>query len=398
MRVDSCCAWDHAVTAEHKPAPTVGAMPIPKVPLGRSGLMVSRMGVGTVPIGNMIGTVSDDDAEAMLIRAHELGIQLIDTAPQYGSGLAERRVGAALGHLPRDEVVVATKVGRLLRRTTTAFKVRRVLVQAARSGPGGIRLVAHNAAGVIRRATRRDHTYPLGWPFDRGESAMEPYFDFSYDGVMRSVEGSLERLGVSRVDILYLHDPVDDYTDGFDGALRALDELRSAGTVSAIGIGMNYPGPLARFARQGDFDCLLLAGKYTLLDQSGLDELLPLCLERKITLNVGGVFNSGLLADPRPGVTYDYHPVAADSEILHRALKLQEVCARHDVPLAAAAVQFPTGHPAVGAVLIGARSASEIEEDVRLFSWPIAPALWSELREEGLIAADAPLPEPHQEG
>lgn len=364
---------------------------IPTVRVGKTDLEISRLGIGTVPIGNMMGPVDESDATETVRRGHALGARLIDTAPQYGSGLAERRVGSALAGIPRDEVAVSTKVGRLLRRTSTTTKVMRVLREAATSRHG-VQLVARNAIGVVRRATGRDHTFPLGYPFERGEAALEPYFDFSYDGVMRSVEGSLERLGLDRIDMLFIHDPDDHHREALDGAYRALDELRSSGEVKAIGVGMNHPGPMAQFAREASFDCFLLAGKYTLLDQSGLDELLPECVERGITVNVGGVFNSGLLADPRPGVTFDYHPVVEGSPILERARRMAEVCGRHGVPLAAAALQFPLAHPAVGAVLAGVRSPAEVDEDVRLFTWPIPAQLWEELRESGLVARHVPLP------
>lgn len=365
---------------------------LPTVRVGRTRVEIPRLGIGTVPIGNMMGPVTDEEARATLLRAHQRGARYFDTAPQYGSGLAERRVGEVIRSLPRGQVVVSTKVGRLLRRTSTAGKVVRVLRQAASSGPGGVRLIAHNALGVVRRAAGRDHTFPLGYPFERGEAALEPYFDFSYDGVMRSVAGSLERLGVDRIDMLLIHDPDDHHQAALEGAYRALDELRSGGTVGAVGVGMNHPEPLARFAREASFDCFLLAGKYTLLDQSGLDELLPTCAERGITVNVGGVFNSGLLADPRPGVTYDYHPVRADSEVLQRALRMKAICERHGVPLAAAALQFPLAHPAVGAVIAGVRSASEVDEDVRLLTMPIPDDVWLELHAEGLVPERVPLP------
>jgi D-threo-aldose 1-dehydrogenase len=354
---------------------------------------VTRLGIGTVPLGNMLGPVSDEDAAAAVRRALELGIRLFDTAPQYGSGLAERRLGGVLAEAPRDDFVISTKVGRVLMRTSTAGKVRRVLRQAITGGPrAGARLIWHNAMGVARRATGRDHTFPLGFPFERGEQALEPVFDFSYDGVMRSFSSSLERTGLDRVDLLYIHDPDAHYDDALRGAFRALDRLRDERVVGAIGVGMNHSAMLTRFAREAAFDCFLLAGRYTLLDQSGLGDLLPACEELGITVNVGGVFNSGILADPRPGATFHYQAVDAADEALGRALAMQEVCARHGVPLAAAALQFPTGHPAVGAVIVGVRSAAEVEENVRLFSWPIPEALWDELKETGLLAADLPVP------
>jgi D-threo-aldose 1-dehydrogenase len=167
------------------------------------------------------------------------------------------------------------------------------------------------------------------------------------------------------------------------GAYRALDRLRSEGRIRAVGAGMNQAEMLARFAREADFDCFLLAGRYTLLDQRGLDELLPLCLERGIAIIAGGVLNSGILAGPRPGATYNYRP--APPELLERARRLEAVCERHGVPLKAAALQFPLGHPAVATVVVGARSAAQVEEDVRMFEWEVPPALWSDLAADGLI-------------
>jgi D-threo-aldose 1-dehydrogenase len=219
---------------------------------------------------------------------------------------------------------------------------------------------------------------------------VNPVFDFSYDGVMRSLEESLERLGLDRVDVLHIHDPDDHYDEALAGAYRALDRLRSEGTIGAVGAGMNQSAMLARFAREADFDCFLLAGRYTLLDQSGLADLLPLCEERGISIIVGGVYNSGLLADPRPGAPFDYEPAAA--ELVDRAVRLRDVCARHGVPLKAAAIQFPFGHAAVASVLTGARSPAELEENVAMFLHEIPPDMWDELRREQLLGEDVPTP------
>jgi D-threo-aldose 1-dehydrogenase len=193
------------------------------------------------------------------------------------------------------------------------------------------------------------------------------------------------------VDILFIHDPYD-FRAAMDGSYRALDRLRAEGSVRAIGVGMQDPARLAQFARSGDFDCFLLAGRYTLLDQEGLDELLPTAAARGMSVIVGGAFNSGLLADPRPGVGFDYHGVRAGDAPLERALKMQAICANYDVPLAAAAIQFPLGHPAVSSVVVGVRSSAELQEDVRHFTRPIPNDLWRELRASGLIRDGAPLP------
>jgi D-threo-aldose 1-dehydrogenase len=292
---------------------------------------LSRVGLGTAPLGGLYKAVSDEQAEAVIGRAWALGLRLFDTAPLYGSGLAERRLGAALRSRPREEFAVSTKVGRLL------------------------------------RAGEPD-------PIFKGAPALAPVFDFSYEGALRSLEESLERLGLDRVDIALVHDPDDHFADALTGACAALERLRDEGVVHAIGIGMNRSGLLARFARQIDVDCLLLAGRYTLLDRSAQDELLPLCEERGITVIAAGVFNSGILAD---GETFDYAPAAA--AVRQRVAKLREICARWQTPLAAAAVQFPGRHPAVASVLVGCRSVEEVTDDAHLFSLELPAGLWHEL-------------------
>jgi D-threo-aldose 1-dehydrogenase len=215
-------------------------------------------------------------------------------------------------------------------------------------------------------------------------------FDFSYDGVMRSVAESLERLGLDRVDVLHIHDPDEHVADALQGAYRALDRLRTEGAIRAVGAGCNHVEPLLRLARAADFDCFLLAGRYTLLDQSALEKLLPLCLERGIAAILGGVYNSGILADPRPGATYDY--AAAPPKLVERARRLGDVCARHGASLKAAALQFPLAHRAITSLLLGARSVVELEENVALLRCELPPELWAELRREELIAAEAPTP------
>jgi D-threo-aldose 1-dehydrogenase len=365
--------------------------------VGRSGLRVPRLGVGTVPLGNMLGEmgimVDDEEARRIVQAAHRLGAYLLDTAPQYGAGLAERRVGAAVASLPRDEIVISTKVGRLLRSVSTIRKVFNVLRQSVTGPERGPALIGRHAVRFGRRLMGRDPAYGLGFPFDRGdERALEAYFDFSYDGVMRSVEQSLERIGLDRIEMLFIHDPDDHHDEALDGAFRALDRLRSEGSVKAIGVGMNQSAMLARFAQEAAFDCFLLAGRYTLLNQSGLADLLPIAAERRMSVNVGGVFNSGLLADPRPGAAFDYHAVGAAAEPLQRALRMKAVCDRYDVPLAAAALQFPLAHPAVATVLVGVRSADELEQNVGHFTRAIPRDLWLELRAEGHIPESVPVP------
>jgi D-threo-aldose 1-dehydrogenase len=321
--------------------------------LGGTGLRVTRLGLGTAPLGGLYEPVAEADAEAVVHRAYELGLRFFDTAPLYGHGLSERRLGRALQRHPRGSYVVATKVGRLLQR----------------GAPGDL-----NGDVIFK-----------GIPAD-----VKPVFDFSADGVMRSHRESLERLGLDRVDVLHIHDPDEHFDEALGQAYPALDDLRAGGTIGAVGAGMNQPEMPARLARAARFDCFLLAGRYTLLDQAGLTELLPLCREEGISIIIGGVFNSGILADPRPGSTYSYAP--APPGTLARARRMQSVCAAHGVPLAAAAIQFPFGHPAVASVVVGARSASELEEDVAMFRQPIPPALWDDLKSEGLLPADVPVP------
>jgi D-threo-aldose 1-dehydrogenase len=306
-------------------------------PLGRTGLQVTQLGLGSAPLGGLFEAVSDDEAHRVVEAAWKAGIRFFDTAPLYGHGLAEQRFGAVLRTKPRDEFVIATKVGRLLRKD-------------APPEPG--------------------QAY-------KGAPPVNPVFDFSYDGVMRSAEESLVRLGLDRIDVLHIHDPDDHYEEALSGAYRALDRMRSEGTIKAVGAGMNQAEMLARFAREADFDCFLLAGRYTLLDTIGLKELLPLCVEKGIAIIAGGVFNSGILADPRPGATYNYQ--AAPPALVERALELEAVCNRRGVDLKAAAIQFPLRHPAVASVLTGCRSVAEVEENVRMFETPIPDTLWDEL-------------------
>ncbi len=215
-------------------------------------------------------------------------------------------------------------------------------------------------------------------------------FDFSADGVRRCYAESLQRLGVDAVDVLHIHDPDEHFAQAMAGARPALVELRAQGRVGAISAGMNQSAMLTAFARTGDFDCFLLAGRYTLLDQSGLADLLPECAARGISVICGGVYNSGVLADPGPGATYDYAP--ADPAVLTRARAIAEVCAGHGVPLRAAAVQFPLGHPAVVSVLVGARSPAEVADAVAMAGAPIPGQLWRDLRRAGLLPEEVPTP------
>jgi D-threo-aldose 1-dehydrogenase len=330
--------------------------PSERIRLGKTALAVTRLGLGTAPLGGLFAPVGEPDASATIEGAYAAGVRFFDTAPLYGNGLAEERVGRALRHKRRDEFVLATKVGRLLR-------------AGAPLDPG--------------------QSY-RGEPFYKVDSPLNPVFDFSYDGVMRSFEESLRRLGLDRVDILHIHDPDEHWEEALAGAYRALERLRRTNAIAAVGVGMNQVAMLGRFARESDVDCVLVAGRYTLLDQTALAELLPLCLNRNIAVIAGGAYNSGILADPTPGATFDYIP--APAEVIARAQRLQAICRLHGIPLRAAAIQFPLGHPAVASVLVGCRSLGEVEDNVHMFRTDIPSEVWHHLRREGLLPDAAPSP------
>jgi aryl-alcohol dehydrogenase-like predicted oxidoreductase len=320
-----------------------------RVELGHSGVFVPRLGLGTTAIGGLYTPVGDALAAAVVRRAAQLGLRHFDTAPLYGYGLAERRLGTALRGVNRSDYVLSTKVGRLL-------------------VPGGNQ----------------------GQPQWAETGDLAPVFNFSYQAAMQSLEQSLDRLGVQQVDIAHLHDPDDHYHDARDGAYRALLRLRASGEIRAIGAGMNQAEMLTRFVRDVDLDCVLLAGRYTLLDQSGLRSLLPLCIRRGVSVIIGGVYNSGILADPTPGARYDYEP--AGRAILGKVLQIRAVCRRHNVPLKAAAIQFPFGHSAIACVIVGARTPHEVEENLRMFHHPIPPEFWADLKRTGLLGSAVPTP------
>ncbi len=286
--------------------------------------------------------------------AWELGVRYFDTAPHYGLGLSERRLGRALAARPRSELVVSTKVGRLLEPVEAVEGL--------------------DDDGFLVPATHRRR------------------WDFSRDGIRRSLSESLERLGLDRVDVLYLHDPDDHWNDVLETGYPALAELRAEGTVARIGAGMNQSTMLANLVRHTDVDLLMLAGRYTLLEQDSLDDLLPLCEERNVGVVAAGVFNSGLLArsQPTPNSRYDYGDAPPD--LLARASAIAAVCDRHGTTLPAAAIAFPLAHPAVESVCAGARSPLQMDRNAALLREPIPSALWSELKAEGLLREDAPAP------
>ncbi|HEY1447953.1 MAG TPA: aldo/keto reductase [Caulobacteraceae bacterium] len=329
---------------------------------GGESLAFTLLGFGAAPLGNMHVALGEDEAQSTVRRALDLGLRYFDTAPLYGLGLSEQRVGAAL----RDEgsVLISTKVGRLLE------------ARSAGEDPEGIYV----------------DTPPL-----------KVAFDYSWDGVMRSFEASLERLGRDRLDILFVHD-VDAPTHGSRaaadariaelidaGGWRALSELRASGVVKAIGAGVNECAPCERLLALVDPDLFLVAGRYTLIDQSALASLLPACERRGVGVVIGGPFNSGVLATgPVPGAKYDYAP--APPGVLRAAATLQAVCARHGVDLATAALRFPLAGPAVVCVLAGGRTPDEVSRNAASFEVAIPEDLWSELKHEGLISQEAPTP------
>jgi D-threo-aldose 1-dehydrogenase len=330
--------------------------PAQQAPLGRTGLNVSQLSLGTAPLGNLLAEIPEDQAEAAFAAALDAGLNYIDTAPFYGYGLAEERVGRALQGRNRDDYVISTKVGRLIR-------------EGERSGA---------------------EVFDGGKSFYLAKPGMYTKRDYSYDGVMTSLEESLNRLGMDRVDILHIHDPDDFFDAAVAGAYKALAKLREEGVIKGVSAGMNQWEMLSDFMDHGAFDAFLLAGRYTLLDQTGLPELLPKCVAQGTAIIAGGVYNSGLLADPRPGITFNYVPVT--EEVLAQALKIKAICEGHGVPMKAAAIQFPLAHPAVPTVLTGVRSAEEFAENLNLFETDIPADLWAELRTEGLLSADAPTP------
>jgi D-threo-aldose 1-dehydrogenase len=337
--------------------------PFQHIQIGRTGLTTTRLGLGGASIGGLFRPVAEADAVALVDHAWSIGIRSFDVAPLYGYGAGERRMGAALAGRPRDAFVLSTKVGRLVRPT-----------EGIPSGAD----IDRQSDGV------RDHAYYTN------VDGRAMVFDYSADGVRRSVEESLERLGLSRVDILYIHDPDAHWDAVLRGAYPALERLRAEGTVRAIGAGMNQSAMLARFADETDMDVFMLAGRYTLLDQEALPEMLPRCEAKGIAVMVVGVMNSGVLADPGPGTHFDYRP--APDPIVERVRRMAAVCERHGVPLRAAAIQFPLAHPAVTGLIAGVRTAAHLDDYPVAMRLPIPAAMWEELRFEGLIPAGAPTP------
>jgi D-threo-aldose 1-dehydrogenase len=336
-------------------------MALARRPLGRTGLPVSVLGFGGAPLGDLYAHLDEATAVAAVEAAIEAGVTLIDTSPLYGHGLSEHRIGSALRRKPAADLVLSTKIGRVM----DPFSGRG-------DGSGYLGGLPHGAR-----------------------------FDYSRDGALRSLEQSLLRLGTDHVDIVLIHD-VDAGTHGeaeadrrfaeaMDGAYRALHDLRAAGVVKAIGVGINDAAMCVRFAEAGDFDTMLLAGRYSLLEQPALERFLPLALQKGIGVMLGGVFNSGILATGAvPGAKYNYRDAPPD--ILARVAAIEAVCRRHDVPLMRAALHFALGHPAVASLVLGAVRPVEVEQQVAALTAPVPAALWAELRHEGLVAEGVPTP------
>jgi D-threo-aldose 1-dehydrogenase len=333
--------------------------------LGNGGLTFTELGCGTAPLGNLYYAISDEEAHATLEGAWDTGMRYYDTAPQYGLGNSERRLGRFLRMKDRGSYVLSTKIGRLL------------------------------------ELSKPEERLGIGKWYE--VPSRREVYDYSYDGVMRSVAFSLERTGLDRFDILYAHD-LDVFTHGSqakrdhyidmlfnEGGYKAMLAMRDQGVVKAIGAGVNEWQAAKLLAERGDMDLFLLAGRYTLLEQEPAEHFLPMCVERGIGIVLGGVFNSGILATgPVDGAWYDYNP--APPEIMERTRKLEAVCTRHAVRLIDAALRFPLAHPAVVSVLLGAKHPREARAPSELLTAEIPTALWDDLKAEGLINASAPVP------
>lgn len=321
-------------------------------PLGRGGLRVAPHSYGVAALGNLYREVSDEVARDSVDAAWGAGVRYYDVAPHYGLGLAERRLGDALADRPRDEFLVSTKVGRLL----------------------------------VESDEHPGETDDEGFAVPRTHVRVR---DYSRDGILRSIEDSLQRTGLDRIDIVFVHDPDDYRREALEGAFPALDELRRQGVITSYGAGMNQSPMLADFIRETDLDIVMVAGRYTLLDQSAGDDLLPAAAERGVSVVAAGVFNSGILAsgDIPPDAMFHYAP--APPEVLARARAIADVCREHGVSLPAAAAQFPLRHPSVSSICLGARSRSQVVRNAQLFESPVPATLWDDLADAGFIRDDA---------
>jgi D-threo-aldose 1-dehydrogenase len=341
--------------------------PFQAAQVGQTNVWMTRLGLGGAGYAGLYGAVEERQAAEAITEAYQRGISYFDTAPVYGHGQSEERLNSALlTRCDRSTFAIGTKVGRVLE-------------------------------ALPPDQLTRDDEFPDALP-------LEPVYDFTHDGVMRSFEDSLRRLGTDHVEILYIHDPDEETSLSvgrdpkhdehvrrtMDQTYGAVQSLRAQGAVKAIGVGMNQWEMLYDLATLGDFDCFLLAGRYTLLEQEPLATFLPLCEEKHISVIIGGPYNSGILATGAvAGARYNYR--TAPLAIVNRVLAIERVCARYGVPLPAAALQFPFSHPAVAAVIPGARSAAEVRTNIEYLQTEIPGNLWEELRESGLIPPETPL-------
>jgi len=330
--------------------------------LTNGGLTFTEIGFGTAPLGNLYRAISDDDAQAILTAAWEGGVRYFDTAPLYGLGLSETRLNRFLRDKPRDDYVLSTKVGRLL----------------------------HACDPADRDGFGKWFEIP----------ARKEEYNYTYDGIMRSIEFSLERLGTHRIDMLFAHDldvvnhgsweALQRYLDQLmDSGYKALLELRDQGVIKAFGAGVNEWEPAQWLTERGDFDIFLLAGRYTLLEQEALDTFLPICKERGIGIVIGGAYNSGILATgARPGAFYNYE--VAPQDILDRVSRIDAICTERNVRMIDAAFQFPLLHPSVVSVIPGGQGVDEMKSNFQAAKADIPDAVWSRLKDDGLLRADAP--------
>lgn len=335
--------------------------PSHKNKFGRVDLDVTAFGFGTAPIGNIFREIDEETSDAMFQSAWDADIRYFDTAPMYGHGLSELRTGHSLRWKDREDFVLSSKVGRIL------------------------------------KPTKRSEIDFFPW---NNAAPFTSHFDYTYDGIMRSFEDSLQRLALERMDICFIHD-IDVFTRGdqqpdvfeqaMDGAWKALSSLKDQGLVKAIGVGVNEWEVCHAALERRDFDCFLLAGRYTLLEQNSLDKFLPLCEERGAAVVVGGGFNSGILATGAvEGAKYNYAP--APNEIMERVRKIEAVCREHAVPLPAAALQFVVAHPAIPTFMAGTRTVAQLEQNLKWFSSPIPAEFWADLKAKRLLREDAPVP------
>lgn len=327
--------------------------PQERVSLGRTSLKMTRLGLGGAPLGGLFSDSTEEVATRCIQRAVELGINLFDTAPLYGAGKSESRLGRGLAGVPRDSYVLATKVGFSL---------------------------------VPEEQGSKDVYFPF-----ENAPALRPVVDLSFDAVLRSIDESLRRLATDRIDIIHIHEPDDHFDEVMKGAYRALERLRAEKAIHAISLGTNSAQAVVRFLQAGDFDCCLLAGRYSLIDQEALSQALPLCEQRRVSIIFGAPYNSGILATGAvPGALFNYRPAEAD--VVAKVRAIEAICRDYSVALRAAALQFPLAHSAIASIIPGARSDKEIQENFDLMTAEIPREFWLELQRRNLLPGGSPIP------